>query len=421
MAETEITLPQLGETVEEALIIKWFKQPGEAVARGETLLEAETDKITVEVPALASGTLIEILASEGTTVKVGGAIARFLEEGADAPAPSAAATAIPSTTRNKTLQATPAPATPAAPPLQNKLRASPAARRAARDLGIDLQLLRESGSGPLGRISKADVLALQANKKEAAPSPASTAPISSAPASISYAEAVDQNPAGATYTLTRIERVSARLTQKSFQESPHFFVTLKVEMTDALRAQRGLPESSKVSLNDVLVKVTALALTRHPRLNASLADDGQSLILHQQVNIGVITATPDGVITSVVPDAVTASLRQIRQRVLEVRSRLQAGRAQASDVTGATFCISNMGMFGVTEFSAIILPPNVAILAVGALTEEVLVEDGRMRIGQTANLTVSADHRALDGVSVALFLNEIAGLLREPEGWIDGG
>jgi len=414
MAATEITLPQLGETVEEALIVKWFKQAGESVARGETLLEAETDKITVEVPALASGTITEILAPEGSSVQVGAAIARFVAEGSDVTTETATAAEIEITK----------------PPLRNKLRASPAARRAARDLGIDLERLRESGTGPVGRITKADVLALGQGRAETAPSSRSTAsPTAAAPTAdtppssgippTSYADAVTHSP-GSTYALTRIEQVSARLTQRSFQEIPHFYVTLKVNVTRTMQAFSAEPESRRVSLNDVLIKVAALALEKHPRLNATLSSDGHNLNLHQRVNIGVITATPEGVITAVVPDAATASLAQIHKRVRDVRSRLQAGRAEASDVSGATFSISNMGMFGVTDFSAIILPPNVAILAVGAVREEVLAEGGRMHIGHTLNLTVSADHRALDGVAVALFLKGIDGLLAEPGSWLEG-
>lgn len=396
MAASDITLPLLGETVEEAVIVKWFKQAGQSVKRGEALLEAETDKITVEVPALVSGTITEVVAAEGESVKVGAVIARFREEGAAAAAPVASAF--------------------------NKLRASPAARRAARELGIDLTELRSHGTGPLGRITKADVVAFADGRPTAAAGRAASSSVTTAAARTPHDESstfADALPATATdrYELTRVEQVSARLTERSFREIPHFYVTLTCDMTAAVQALRALPESRKASINDAIVKVTALALQRHPRLNSTLADGG--LQLHPRADIGVITATDEGVITSVVPDAASASLLQIRDRVREVRSRLRSGQARPSDVSGATFCISNMGMYGVDQFSAIILPPNVAILAVSSLKEEVLVEDGRMRIGQTIALTVSADHRAVDGVAVALFLKDVQRLLAEPHVWIE--
>jgi pyruvate dehydrogenase E2 component (dihydrolipoamide acetyltransferase) len=317
----------------------------------------------------------------------------------------------------------------------NKLRASPAARATARQLGIDLAALAGAGSGPLGRITKADVQALSQGGAGTAPAaagaqaatttkPATGAPTPAPTAALtqptkqptpSYADAVTP-AAGSTYELTRIEQVSARLTARSFQDVPHFYVTLKVDVTDAVQRLRALPEHLKVSINDALVKVTALALELHPRLNSTLAEN--TLQLHTNIYICVITATENGVITSVVPGAASAGLTQIRTRVREVRARLQSGQAQASDVSGATFCISNMGMFGVDSFSAIILQPNVAILAVGTLKEEVLVKEGKMYLGQTMALTVSADHRALDGVAVALFLKDMEKLLQEPERWL---
>lgn len=425
MSPSEITLPQLGETVEEALIIKWFKSAGQSVARGETLLEAETDKITVEVPALVSGTLLEIVATEGETVAVGAVIARIDEEGSAA---TSSEPAVPPTQAAAgSARATPSAAPAAAPPVHapvppnvNRFRASPAARATARELGIDLTRLVGAGTGPLGRITKADVLAAGAASAAARTVPAAPPAATGTQQPASYAEAISPTrgpAAGSTYQLTRVEQVSARLTARSFQEVPHFYVTLKVDVTDAVRRLRGLPEHMKVSINDALVKVTAMALELHPRLNSSLA--GNSLQLLPNIDIGVITATDDGVITSVVPGASRASLTQIRSRVREVRARLQSGQAQASDVSGATFCISNMGMFGVDSFSAIILQPNVAILAVGALKEEVLVSEGKMYIGNTLALTVSADHRALDGVAVALFLKDMERLLQEPERWLD--
>jgi pyruvate dehydrogenase E2 component (dihydrolipoamide acetyltransferase) len=213
------------------------------------------------------------------------------------------------------------------------------------------------------------------------------------------------------YHLTAIERTSAQVTAKSFAEIPHFYVTVRA---DATALMRWVDAEMGVSVNDALVSACARALKDHPRLNASLENE-RTLTLHDYVNIGVITATPQGLVTSVVPDADRLSLADIHQRVRKVRSKVAAGRATAKDISGATFAISNLGMYGVESFSAIILPPNVAMLAVGSVREDVFVERGALRMGHSLSLTLSADHRAVDGVAVALFLNALRDIIQAPQ------
>jgi pyruvate dehydrogenase E2 component (dihydrolipoamide acetyltransferase) len=213
------------------------------------------------------------------------------------------------------------------------------------------------------------------------------------------------------YQLTAIERISAQVTAKSFAEIPHFYVTVRA---DATALMRWVAAEVGVSVNDALVSACARVLKDHPRLNASL-ENTQTLALHEHVNIGVITATPQGVVTSVVPDADHLSLSAIHQRVRDVRSKVAAGRATAKDISGATFAISNLGMYGVEAFSAIILPPNVAMLAVGSVREDVFVEGGALRMGHSLSLTLSADHRAVDGVAAALFLNALRDIIQAPQ------
>lgn len=371
----EITMPQLGETMAEAEILSWLKAVGERIERGEPLLEVQTDKIAVEVPALTSGTLVEILAAAGMSVSVGAPIARLASDAPSSHTPVGANDSAPAEAGIKIAE-------------HPKLRASPAARRLARELNIDLSTL--SGSGPNRRITTQDV------RGAAPPAP----PLAAA-------------DAATTYRFTRLEQATGRTTAAAFRDIPHFYLRLRAEVTGLMARLTQLRDGGEhATLNDFLVLACARALRRHPRLNASVAQDG--LTLHPEINIGVITATPEGLITAVVPRADTLSLQAVHERVAGIRARLQAGRAKATEVSGATFCLSNLGMFGVDEFSAIILPPNVGILAVGAVQEDVLVTAGALRLTKTLRLTLSADHRAVDGVAGALFLNDLRAMLEAP-------
>jgi len=381
----EVTLPRLGETMEGAEVLAWLKGVGERVGRGEALFEVQTDKITVEVPALEAGMLTEILVPPGEAAEVGQVVARIEVDhvGEEAPPPHAETF---HERPQETVSARDAGLQVAAKPPTSKVRASPSARRLARELGVDLAAL--TGTGPKGRVTSEDVRRA-AQVKQAGTDVLETPRI--------------------FHPLTRTERASADATAKAFREIPHFYVR---RTCDATRLAAWLEQES-VTLTSALVCACARALMDHPRLNATLEEGG--VRLHPHAHIGVITATPEGLVTSVVPEAETLSPFEVHARLKEVRARVRSGRALPGDTSGATFCVSNLGMFGVDEFSAIIPPKNVAILAVGALREEALVEGGALRFARTLALTVSADHRALDGVAVASFLGALCDRMQEPD------
>ncbi|CAN5817043.1 dihydrolipoamide acetyltransferase family protein [soil metagenome] len=423
----EVTLPQLGETAAEAEILEWFKTVGDPVARGDPLLEVHTDKINVEIPALSAGILREITVQSGQVVAVGATIAKLettseslasqsLEPGSSkATSPGA----TPQIDQKKVDQVgvEKSAAVPADRPadttedaavedatVKNKVRASPSARRLARELQVSLQGI--AGTGPNGRVTGDDV------RRSATDSTILAEKTSGTARALLQTTAAPAEPT--VHTLTRVERAVAKTTAAAFSEMPHFYVSVRAEAT---RLAQLLKDEASVSLNDALVLACALALKQHPRLNSSLS--GHRLTLHEHVHVGVITATPEGLVTGVVRDADRLNLRDIHSRVREVRALVAAGRAAPEDVSGATFCVSNLGMYGVDAFSAIVLPPNAAILAVGALREEALVEDGALRLGRTLALTVSADHRALDGVAVALFLATLRATIEVPHNLFD--
>ncbi len=376
----DIKMPVLGETTDEAEILAWFKRVGDKIERGEALLEVQTDKITVEVPALESGIVNKIIAQVGETIAIGDIIAKLQTN-------KAKASPKPKVEKRKKTIKTPKTKTQIAKNKTTRLRAAPAARRLAREHDIALASLK--GSGPLGRISKADVVLALKNKSTK-----------------------QKN----IHKLTAIEKLTAKRTQSSFQEAPHFYIKQQIEMTAISNYLQTLAKPERPSINDVLVLAVAKTLKKHPRLNASFKNG--DLAIHDDINIGVITATEAGLVSSVVKNADRLYILEIKNKIIEVRNKLKNKTAKPEDIEGASFTISNLGMFGVDEFSAIILPPNVAILALGRLKEEVLVRNGNMRIAKTISCTVSADHRALDGVMVAVFLHSLEEQLQNPESWL---
>jgi pyruvate dehydrogenase E2 component (dihydrolipoamide acetyltransferase) len=401
-----LELPRMGETMEEGEILVWIKKAGDSVKRGETVAEIQTDKIVAEMPALEDFVLEEILAAEGTIVKVGQPLARIRRAGETAGSSVAE--------KVSAMSVAPTPQVAVSNPIVETsgsvttsiVRASPAARRAARELNVELSSV--TGTGPRGRVTTDDIrksgttVGARFASPALAPAPTPT-PIST----------LETNPESDLHRLTRIEIATGKTTVKSKTEIPHFYVRSRADLTGFMRGlEIEKARGSSASVNDAIVKAVALALKQHPRLNAVL--EGDAVRLNPSVHIGVMTATPDGLVTSVVRNADTLSLPQINASVKEIRARAAAGRARVEDISGAGFCISNLGMFGVEEFSAIILPPNVAILAVGAVLEEVVVDNGAIRVAKTVRLTVSADHRAVDGVEVALFLQSLRKLLEQP-------
>lgn len=406
-----VTMPQLGFDMQEGTLVRWLKQPGDAVQRGEPIAEIETDKAVIEIEAFESGTLTKLLVEEGTTVPVGEPIAVLDtgEEGeaADAaptgPAPDHAATGDGAATAPTTAAAPPAPepsiqpgGDPAAADGGPRVKASPLARRLASEHGVNLRQL--SGSGPGGRIVKADVL----QAAQARPA---------APAAPSAPAAEDR-----VVPLTRMRQTIARRMTESKQQAPHFYVTMAVDMDKAMELRASLNElgdgETRVSVNDLVVKAAAIALQKHPSLNASF--EGDAIRIHGAVHMAIAVALEDGLITPVIRDAHAKSLLQIAQEARELAEAARTGGLRPDQYQGGTFTISNLGMFGVEEFSAIINPPQGAILAVSAVREEAVVRDGQLAVGRVMRVTVSADHRVADGAQVALFLQELKHILENP-------
>ena len=396
MAET-IAMPKLGFDMAEGTLVRWLKREGETVQKGEVLAEIETDKATVEVEASVAGTVRRLLVAERSTVPVGAPIAILgtPDEPIDEPPTSQAAAGQPTP-----VAAAPARAPAAAPPvglplpadgnLTGGVRASPLAHRLASERGVDLKSV--AGSGPEGRIVKKDVLGASA-----------------APA------AIPAGP-GEARPLTRLRSAIGRRMLASKQQIPHFYLTIDLDAERLADTREQLnasqPDGSKLSVNDFIVKACALALRDVPGLNASLA--GDSIVRHAQVNVGVAVAVEDGLLTVVVRDADTRPLLSIGQEIREMVGRARQGRVRPEDVEGSTFTVSNLGMFDIDHFIAIINPPEAGILAVGSLRETPVVREGQLAPGLRLKMTLSADHRVTDGAEAARWLQALRSRLEHP-------
>lgn len=439
----DILMPRLSDTMETGTIAVWHKQPGDRVDVGDILVEIETDKAVMEYEAYDAGTLGEILVAEGDQATIGAVIAH-LDDGrpreperdaplavstpqlpaeSDAsPGSSAAASAAPSV---ESAGGTPhtAPHTAAG----QRLFATPLVRRLARESAIDLS--RVTGSGPGGRIVRADIedaLAGQAADQPAAPgeAPAPAAPVA-APALGSAASPAPANDARQSTAIpfdkTR-QVISRRLTESS-STTPHFYVTAVADIDELLALRADLnahTESSgrsKISINDLLVRATAIALREHPGVNASYSPDGQGqTLMHGRVNIGIAVASDAGLVVPVITDSDQKTTSLIASESQRLSALARDRGLTAAEMSGGTFTISNLGMYGVQEFTAIINPPEGAILAVGAAQAEPVVIDGAIEIRHRLRYTLSADHRIIDGALAAQFLATLTGLLERPLG-----
>ena len=406
-----ITLPKLGFDMAEGTLVRWLKQVGDQVKKGDVLLEVETDKATVEVEALASGLLRGTFAEAGSVLPVGtliGVIAGAEEKvdlnalraqagGAPAvPAPVAQAVTA-ATTAPPAVSATPQPAV-ALPAGDGVLRVSPIAQRMAAQAGIDLKLVH--GSGPEGRIIKRDIEMLVAGGAPAQPA----------------AVARPQLAAGSV-PASRLRKAIARRMTESKTAIPHFYLTVDVDMADALRAREQLnsmleASDAKLSVNDFIVKGAALALLKFPNLNAVYRGDAVELMA--QVHVGVAVSVPGGLMTVVVRDANTKQLATIGAEIRAMAARAREGKVQPSDIEGSTFTTSNLGMYGIEHFAAIINPPEVAILATGAVQAVAVVRNGQVVPGTIMRATLSADHRVTDGAEAAQFMQYFKQLLEQP-------
>ena len=429
---TDVKMPQLSDTMSSGKILTWKKKEGDQVSRGDILAEVETDKANLEIESFFNGTLLKILTPANSTAKVGEVIAVIGAAGesvaagsasaatapAPIPAPKAAAPATPSTpTLSAPTSAAPTPAAPSAAALSvvsssERVKASPLAKRVAEQLQVNLSSVQ--GSGPHGRIVRKDVEAA-AGGTSAAPAyqPTPTAQSHATPA----VAAVEATQAGAgTYTaLSKMRETIARRMQESVNTSPHFYCTTSINMGETLRLRevlKELPEYKGISVNHLVIKAAAYALKREPKVNAAMKN-GQ-LYQPAQINIGIITAIPDGLLIPVLKEVDAMSLKDV---VFEARAAIEralAGRPSSTDLSGGTFSISNMGMFDVENFTAIINPGQGGILAISAVQKQPIVQNGQIVVGSIMKATVSVDHRIIDGVMSATFLKHFKEALETP-------
>lgn len=404
-----VNMPKLGFDMAEGTLVEWLKKVGDNVAPDDVIATIETDKANVEVQSYHEGVMRALLVGEGSIVPVGSPIAVVgtADEEIDLAALGLEEVKAPPEAKEEAVER---PVAPSPPPVEEpgeRIRVSPLAGRIAQELGIDLRLVQ--GTGPQGRIIKRDIDAHLA-KREEEPAPAPPPPMPTP----SYEPTLEEYT---TQPLSPIRAVIARRMVESKQQAAHFYVTIEVDMDAAmaLRAELNdlLPSEERISVNDLVIKAAAIALTEFPALNASFG--GDSLILHQQINIGIAVARETGLVTTVVRDCDKKSLAQIAREAREVVARARDGRMRAEDMTSATFTVSNLGMFGVEEFSAIINPPQAAILAVGAVRQvPVINADSQLGRGLRMKATISADHRVTDGAEAARFLQAFKATLEQP-------
>jgi pyruvate dehydrogenase E2 component (dihydrolipoyllysine-residue acetyltransferase) len=403
-------MPALEMAQETGKVVSWRKREGERVVKGEPLLEVETDKAVVEVESPGDGILSAVTAREGAVIPVGQTIAWLLAPGEAAPiatAPAQTGRRTDSAAAGSSATRASVGAPPAAP---SEVRISPKARRLAREHGVDVTRLR--GSGPGGEILAEDVLnAAKSPSVGAAPAPTPSAPIKS------------QAIAGEIEQLGTVGRLMAARTAQSWTTVPHFFVTRDADASGLLETHERLSveveraHGIKATLTDLLIALVARVLTKHPRMNASWSGEG---IRHNaEINVAVAVAVEEGVVAPVLHKANSGKIGEIAVRRRELTERAKAGRLQPADITGGTFTISNLGMYNVDAFTAIIVPPQAGILAVGRVGDRVVALDGRPAVRPMITLTLSTDHRVADGARAALFLNDLVEAIREPRKWLE--
>ena len=429
---TEILMPALSPTMTEGNLARWLKKEGDEVHSGDVLAEIETDKATMEVEAIDDGRVGKILVPEGTQgVKVNQPIALLLGEGEDPAALAtfaAPAAKLPPAAASGEKEPQPAPAASAAavapatgrPNGNGRIFASPLARRMAQQAGLDLAAI--IGSGPQGRIVKADIdaalsaaatpAARQAAVAPAAPLP----PASPAPAlSKERVAALAGNPPYTERPLNAMRRIIARRLTESKQTVPHFYLTIDCEIDALLKIRAELNAKSdayRISVNDFVIRAAALALRQVPAANASWSDE--AILLWDSVDIAVAVALDDGLITPIVKQADRKGLAAIANETKDLAARARAGKLKLEEFQGGTFSISNLGMFGVREFAAVINPPHGGILAVGAGEPRPVVKNGALAVATVMSCTLSCDHRAVDGAVGAQFLAAFKKLVEDP-------
>jgi pyruvate dehydrogenase E2 component (dihydrolipoamide acetyltransferase) len=391
----EVVMPRLSDSMEEGTILTWMKQVGDEVSVGDELVEIETDKANMAYESDLAGVISEILAGEGDVVAVGAPIARIGSGDEE-----------PGATQTVAVQAVPAPEPTPAPAPRERVKASPLAKRVARENGVDLATLR--GSGPGGRIVRADVEASAG--RSSSPPPRQEAQPGEGGPETAKGQATFQE-------LTRLQQVVSRRMSESKATAPHFYLQTEIDMSAAVEARgrikRMTPEGEAVpSFNDMVVKACALALREHPIANGAYKDG--RFELYSRVNVGVAVAAQDALVVPTVFDADKKGLRAIAEDSRRLAGKVRDGSVTPPELSGGTFTVSNLGMYGVTNFSAVINAPQAAILAVGAITEKPVVHDGQITTAHILGVTLACDHRILYGAPAAEFLARIRSLLEEP-------
>ena len=399
---TSIVMPQMGYDMKEGKVVRWLKKEGEDVARGEVIAEIETDKAIVDFEAYTGGVLGKIVADEGVAIPVGQLIAVITSPGEAVPDDIVKAAAPTELADSSVLAAaeTPAPVAAAVPAAGvGEVRASPLARRLARERGIDLATLRGTGLG--GRITEADIPEQAVQDSAAAPAAGTAAP---APMTSENVE------------LSRMRKAIARVTVDSKREAPHFYVTVEVDMTKAMAFRRDINDEldaeNRVSVNDLIVKASAIAIGRHPKFNSFFRDD--HLQMNASINVGIAIALESGLIVPGINACESKSLVEVATASRDLVFRANSGTLRNEEYSGTTFSVSNLGMFDVDSFTAIIFPPHAAVLAVGTVKEQPVARDGELAVAQIMKATLSTDHRVADGAEAAQFLVEIKKLLENP-------
>ena len=418
---TKVHMEALSPTMEEGRLVKWNKKEGDAVKSGETLAEVETDKAVMELVARADGQLLKVVVQEGTTVPVGNVVAWIGKPGEKVDGDGAAAPAKPAggvqrETANVAAPPAPAPKPPpqpvpqpaAAPADATRVKASPLARRMAQDAGVDLKLVQ--GSGPGGRVIKRDVESAPA--RPAAAGAATTYPASRVPSPV-----VRTGVPYEDVPLSQIRKTIAKRLAASIGPIPHFFLTTEIDMERAADAREAInkqlgEQGGKISFNDIIIKAVALALMQHRACNAWFQDD--HIRYWNEVHVGMAVAIEDGLITPVIRNADQKSLREISAESRELAGRARNRRLKPEEYTGGTFSVSNLGMFDIEHFTAVINPPEAGIIAIGSIVPQAVAAGDTVSVRRRMKLTMSCDHRVIDGATGAAFLRTLKQMLENP-------
>ncbi|HEY0279180.1 MAG TPA: dihydrolipoamide acetyltransferase family protein [Solirubrobacterales bacterium] len=420
-AVQDIAMPRLSDSMEEGTVLNWLKKVGDEVALGEELVEIETDKANMGYEADVAGTLLEIVVQENETAPVGAVIARIGDKDAQVPA---TAPAGPATAGDPPLppvaKASSATVPPTASPAgssgsgNGRVKASPLARRIASELGVDISTL--SGTGPGGRIVKKDVEAASGSAPAAAP--AAPAPAATpAPAPVASGSTETAKGSVEVIELTKLQQVVSRRMSESKAVAPHFYLTTEVDMSAAVAARARIKEISGEgevvpSFNDMVVKACAIALRKFPRANGAYKDG--RFELYSRINVGIAVAANDALVVPTIFDADKKGLREIAADARSLAGKVRDGGITPPELSGGTFSVSNLGMYGIKSFGAIVNSPQAGILAVGEIADRPVVKDGQVVPGKLMEMTLSCDHRILYGADGAEFLAEIKRILQEP-------